>query len=119
MQASAARFYFIFHSTKGLALLAIALISLVVLIFGAVAGSLYGNSFKTFLAENVVRETHKTALQLAVIGHLHIMLTLIAICLTLIVGCWLDFIVQPAIGIFKRSTFSSDGGERLPLNAPF
>ncbi len=60
-------------------------------VFGAVAGSLYGNGFETFLAEDVVRETHKTALQLAVIGHLHIMLTLIAIALTLIVGRWLDF----------------------------
>ena len=59
--------------------------------FGAVAGSYYGRGFDTFLAENVVREPHKSVLQLAVIGHLHIMLTLIAVALVLIVGRWLDF----------------------------
>ena len=59
--------------------------------FGAVAGSMFGNGFETFLAEDIVREPHKTPLELAVIGHLHIMLTLIAIALTLIVGRWMDF----------------------------
>ena len=34
---------------------------------------------------------NKTALQSAIIGHLHIMLTLVAIGITLIVGRWLDF----------------------------
>ncbi|MEW6232574.1 MAG: hypothetical protein AB1566_09725 [Chloroflexota bacterium] len=60
-------------------------------LFGAVPGSYFGNGFESFLAENVVREPHKSALQLAVIGHLHIMLTLIAVALALIVGRWLDF----------------------------
>lgn len=60
-------------------------------LFGAVTGSLYGNGFETFLAEDLVREPHRNAMQLAVIGHLHIMLTLIAIMLTLIIGRWLDF----------------------------
>ncbi|MBI5305553.1 MAG: hypothetical protein HY868_25715 [Chloroflexi bacterium] len=60
-------------------------------LFGAIPGSYSGNGFKTFLAEDVVREVHKDALQLAVIGHLHIMLTLIAVALALIVGRWLDF----------------------------
>ena len=60
-------------------------------LFGAVPGSYSGNGFETFLAEDVVRQVHKDALQLAVIGHLHIMLTLIAVALALIVGRWLDF----------------------------
>lgn len=60
-------------------------------LFGAVAGASFGNGFESFLAEDVVRQPHKTALQLAVIGHLHIMLTLIAVALALIVSRWLDF----------------------------
>ncbi|MEJ2559871.1 MAG: hypothetical protein P8186_27380 [Anaerolineae bacterium] len=60
-------------------------------LFGAVAGAYFGNGFESFLAEDVVREPHKTALQLSVIGHLHIMLALIAVAITLIVGRWLDF----------------------------
>ncbi|MCX7668528.1 MAG: hypothetical protein N2439_00455 [Anaerolineae bacterium] len=59
--------------------------------FGAVAGSLYGQGFQTFLAEDIIRIPFKTPLQLAVIGHLHIMLALIAVALTLIVGRWFDF----------------------------
>lgn len=54
--------------------------------FGAVAGSMFGNGFESFLAEDIVREPHKTPLELAVIGHLHIMLTLIAVALTLILS---------------------------------
>ncbi len=60
-------------------------------LFGAVAGSYFGNGFESFLAEDVVREPIKTGLQLAVIGHLHIMLTLIAVALALIIGRWMDF----------------------------
>jgi MFS family permease len=59
--------------------------------FGAVTGSYWGNGHETFLAEDLIREPHKTMLQKAIIGHLHIMLTLIAVALTLIVGKWLDF----------------------------
>lgn len=59
--------------------------------FGAVTGSFWGNGFETFLAEDVVREPLKTQFQLAIIGHLHIMLTLIGIAATLLVGRWLDF----------------------------
>ncbi len=69
----------------------VAVATLASALFGAVPGSYLGNGFETFLAENVVREPHKTSLQLAVIGHLHIMLTLIAIALALIVGRSLDF----------------------------
>jgi len=60
-------------------------------LFGAVTGSYWGNGHEAFLAEDLIREPHKTALELAIIGHLHIMLTLIAVALTLIVGRWLDF----------------------------
>ena len=38
-----------------------------------------------------MRQPVKTALQLAVIGHLHIMLELIAVALTLILSRWFDF----------------------------
>jgi hypothetical protein len=59
--------------------------------FGAVAGSFWGSGFETFLAEDIIRLPGKTMLQKAIIGHLHIMLTLIAIAITLIVGRWMDF----------------------------
>ncbi len=55
-------------------------------LFGAVAGSMFGNGFQSFLAEDIIREPHKTPLELAIIGHLHIMLTLIAVALTLILS---------------------------------
>ncbi len=60
-------------------------------LFGAIPGSVFGNGFTVFLAENVVRTPHKTVLDLSIIGHLHIMLALIAICCALIVGRWMDF----------------------------
>lgn len=60
-------------------------------LFGAVTGSYWGNGHETFLAEDILREPEKTGLQLAIIGHLHIMLTLIAVALALIVGRWLEF----------------------------
>ncbi len=60
-------------------------------LFGAVPGSYYGNGFETFLAENIIRMPHKSVLEYSIIGHLHIMLALIAIMLTLIVGRWLNF----------------------------
>lgn len=60
-------------------------------LFGAVPGSLFGNGFQVFLAEDVIRIPEKTRLELAIIGHLHVMLTLIAIALMLIVSRWFDF----------------------------
>lgn len=60
-------------------------------LFGAVTGSYWGNGHETFLAEDLIREPNKTLLQKSIIGHLHIMLTLIAIALTLIIGKWYDF----------------------------
>lgn len=74
-----------------LALFVMAAATLGSVLFGAVPGSLYGNGFQTVLAEDIVREPVKTPLQLAVIGHLHIMLTLIAVALTLIASRWFDF----------------------------
>jgi hypothetical protein len=59
--------------------------------FGAITGSYWGNGHETFLAEDIIREPGKTILQKSIIGHLHIMLTLIGIALTLIVGRWQDF----------------------------
>ncbi len=59
--------------------------------FGAVTGSYWGNGHETFLAEDLIRNPYKTYLQKAIIGHLHIMLTLIAIAITLIVGRWMKF----------------------------
>ncbi len=60
-------------------------------LFGAIPGSLFGNGFESFLAEDIIREPVKTPLQLAIIGHLHIMLTLIAVALNLIMNRWFDF----------------------------
>ena len=60
-------------------------------LFGAVPGSYYGHGYQTFLAENIIRYPEKTVMQYSVIGHLHIMLALIAIMLTLIIGRWLNF----------------------------
>lgn len=59
--------------------------------WGALAAAFYGNGFVSFLAEDLVREPVKTFLQKAVIGHLHIMLTLIAIATALLIGRWFDF----------------------------
>jgi hypothetical protein len=60
-------------------------------LFGAIPGSYFGNGFEVFLAENVIRYPHKSVMEYSVIGHLHIMLALIAIMITLIIGCWLNF----------------------------
>jgi len=68
-----------------------AIATLVSATWGAVTGSFWGNGHETFLGEDLIRMPHKTALQKAIIGHLHIMLTLIAVGITLIVGRWLDF----------------------------
>ncbi len=73
------------------AFFAMAVTTLISALFGAVPGSSFGNGFQTFLAENIIRSPDKTTLQFSVIGHLHIMLALIAIGITLIVGRWLDF----------------------------
>jgi len=60
-------------------------------VFGAVSGAHFGNGFETFLAEDGVRHVHHSKLELAIIGHLHIMLTLIGIATTLLIGRWFDW----------------------------
>lgn len=60
-------------------------------IFGAVAASFFGNGFDLFLAENGIRHPHHSPLELAVVGHLHIMLTLICIATALIISRWFDW----------------------------
>lgn len=60
-------------------------------LFGAIPGAYYGNGFETFLAENIIRYPEKTVMEYSIIGHLHIMLALIAVMLTLIIGRWLNF----------------------------
>jgi hypothetical protein len=84
------------HTKGGLnlertAFFVMAVATLVSASFGAVTGSFWGNGHLTFLAEDIIRFPEKTGLQKAIIGHLHIMLTLIAIGITLIVGRWMDF----------------------------
>ncbi|RPJ24882.1 MAG: hypothetical protein EHM33_16325 [Chloroflexi bacterium] len=84
------------HTKKGLdmervAFFAAAVTTVVSSLFGAVPGSYYGHGFETFLAENIIRYPEKTAMEYSVIGHLHIMLALIAIMITLIIGRWLNF----------------------------
>ncbi len=84
------------HTKKGVdlervAFFATAVTTVISALFGAVPGSFYGNGFETFLAENIIRLPEKTTMEYSVIGHLHIMLALIAIMITLIVGRWLNF----------------------------
>lgn len=74
-----------------LAFFATALTTVISAVFGAVPGSYFGNGFEVFLAENIIRLPEKTTLEYSIIGHLHIMLALIAIMATLIIGRWLDF----------------------------
>jgi hypothetical protein len=74
-----------------LAFFATAVTTLISACFGAIPGSYFGNGFEVVLAENIIRYPEKTTLEYSVIGHLHIMLALIAIMITLIIGRWLDF----------------------------
>ena len=59
--------------------------------WGATTGSFWANGHETFLAENLIRHPLHTSLQKAIIGHLHIMVSLAASAITLVVGRWLDF----------------------------
>ncbi len=74
-----------------LAFFATAVTTVISALFGAVPGAYFGNGFEVFLAENIIRYPEKSVMEYSVIGHLHIMLALIAIMLTLIIGRWLDF----------------------------
>jgi hypothetical protein len=84
------------HTKSGLdlertAFFATAVTTVISALFGAVPGSYYGHGFETFLAENIIRYPEKTVMEYSVIGHLHIMLALIGIMITLIIGRWLNF----------------------------
>ncbi len=74
-----------------LAFFVMAVSTLISALFGAVPAAYWGRGQAAFLAEDVIRQPEKTSLALAVIGHLHIMLTLIAVALTLILSRWFDF----------------------------
>jgi hypothetical protein len=73
------------------AFFATALTTVISALFGAIPGSFYGNGFETFMAQDIIRLPEKTTMEYSIIGHLHIMLALIAIMITLIVGRWLNF----------------------------
>jgi hypothetical protein len=73
------------------AFFATALTTVISALFGAIPGSFSGNGFNVFLAENIIRYPEKSTMEYSVIGHLHIMLALIAIMITLIIGRWLNF----------------------------
>ena len=84
------------HTKKGVdvervAFFATALTTVISALFGAVPGSFFGNGFEVFLAENIIRLPEKTVMEYSIIGHLHIMLALIAVMITLIIGRWLNF----------------------------
>jgi hypothetical protein len=84
------------HTKKGVSVermtfFATAVTTVISALFGAVPGSFFGNGFEVFLAENIIRLPEKTVLEYSVIGHLHIMLALICIMITLIIGRWLNF----------------------------
>ena len=84
------------HTISGLdlervAFFATAVTTILSALFGAVPGSFFGNGFETFLAENIIRLPEKTTMEYSIIGHLHIMLALICIMITLIIGRWLNF----------------------------
>lgn len=70
---------------------ATALTTVLSALFGAIPGAYFGNGFQVFLAENIIRFPDKSVLEYSVIGHLHIMLALIAVMITLIIGRWLNF----------------------------
>jgi len=84
------------HTKKGVSLermaffvMAIAMLGSAM--FGAIAGSFFGNGFDIFLAENNIRHVYHSPLQLAIVGHLHIMLTLICVATALLIGRWFDW----------------------------
>ncbi len=84
------------HTKSGLDLERVAFFTMAVMTllsatWGAVTGSYWSNGHETFLAEDLIRNPHKTELEHAIIGHLHIMLSLVAVGITLVVGRWLDF----------------------------
>ncbi len=76
-------------TVERLAFWLMALYTLISVSIGGVTGSYFGNGFQAFLAEDVVRDSHNLG-QLAIIAHLHIMLTLIDVALLLIAARTFD-----------------------------
>jgi hypothetical protein len=62
-----------------------ALYTLISAVIGGAVGAYFGNGFKAFLAEDVLRAEHDL-FQRAIIAHLHIMLTLIDVALLLLIA---------------------------------
>ncbi len=62
-----------------------ALYTLISAVIGGATGAYFGNGFRAFLAEDVIRAEHNLG-QRAIIAHLHIMLTLIDVALLLLVA---------------------------------
>ncbi|MDD2923313.1 MAG: hypothetical protein PHQ36_13595, partial [Anaerolineales bacterium] len=84
------------HAKSGLdlervAFFATAVTTVLSALFGAIPGSYFGHGFETFLAENIIRLPEKTTMEYSIIGHLHIMLAIIGIMITLIIGRWRNF----------------------------
>jgi hypothetical protein len=84
------------HTRKGFSYERLAFWSVVMATLGSAAlgawsGSYTGNGFEIFLAEDTIRAPFKPPLKNAIVGHLHIMLALMGIAVTLIIGRWLDF----------------------------
>ncbi|MFA5655811.1 MAG: hypothetical protein WDA37_03615 [Dysgonamonadaceae bacterium] len=84
------------HTKKGIDLERMAFFTMVVMTlisagFGAYTGSFWGSGQEAFLAEDIIREADKTVFEKSIIGHLHIMLALIAVAITLVIGRWFDF----------------------------
>ncbi len=74
-----------------LAVFIMAVATLISAIYGAVPGSFFGNGFEVFLSEDIIRIPYHSPMELAIVGHLHIMLVDIAVAAMLIVGRWVDF----------------------------
>jgi hypothetical protein len=73
-----------------LALFTVAVFLLISAAFGGGAAAFFGNGFRAFLAEDVVRAESHDIFELAVIAHLHIMLTLVDVAILLLVIRYFD-----------------------------
>ncbi len=65
--------------------------TLISAVYGAVPGSNFGHAFHVFLSEDIIRIPYHTPYELAIVGHLHIMLVDIAVMAVFIVSRWTDF----------------------------
>jgi len=72
-----------------LAFFMVAVCTLISAAFGGGAGAFFGNGFSAFLAEDVVR-LERNIYELAIIAHLHIMLTLVDVAILLLIVRYFD-----------------------------